>query len=55
MVLKIVAGILAVALLGAFLAPVILKLKELSLSAVLIIGFVMMLVDLWQSFKAKDD
>ena len=55
MVLKIVAGILAAGLLGAFLLPVVLKLKETALSAVLIIGFVMMLVDLWQSFKSKDD
>jgi len=55
MALKIIAGIIAALLLVAFLAPPVLKLKDEALTAVVLIGVVMMLVDLWQSLKAKDD
>jgi len=55
MPLKIVAGIVAAALLIAFLAPPALKLQDLALSSVILIGLVMMLVDLWQSLRSKDD
>jgi len=55
MALKIVAAIIAAALLIAFLAPPALKLKDVALSAVIAIGVVMMLVDLWQSLQSKDD
>lgn len=55
MTLKIIAGILAAALLAAFVAPPILKLQETPLTVVILIGFVMMLVDLWQSLQSKED
>lgn len=55
MAFKIVAGIIAAVLLLAFLAPPAVKLQDLALLAVMGIGVVMMLVDLWQSLQSKDD
>ena len=55
MAMKIVAGIVAAALLIAFLAPPVFKLQDVALSGVIGIGVVMMLVDLWQSLQSKDD
>lgn len=55
MPLKISAGILAVALMLIYLAPVVLKLQQLDLGIVVLAGIVMMLVDLWQSLKSKED
>jgi len=55
MPVKIFSAAVAVALMLAYLAPVVLKMKEIPLGVVLLIGFVMMLVDLWQSLQAKED
>ena len=53
--IKIAAGLVAVVLmLGYLLAPVF-KLKEIDLGIVIVIGLAMMLTDLWQSLKSKDD
>jgi hypothetical protein len=54
MFVKLVSAIVAVVLFFGYLAPVALKLKELSLAAVMAIGVVMMLVDLWQSLQRRD-
>jgi len=53
--LKILWGVVAVALMLAYLVPLVIKLKEVSLGAVVLIALAMMLVDLLQSLKAKDD
>ena len=55
MAFKIFAAIVAVVLMLAFLAPVVVKLQDVPLAAVVTIGFVLMLVDLWQSLQAKED
>lgn len=55
MIVKYLAGIIAVALVVIYLIPPIYKLKDLELGAVVLIGIAMMLVDLWQSLKSKDD
>jgi hypothetical protein len=55
MAFKILAGIVAVLLVGAFLAPPVVKLQDLALTGVILVGFVMMLVDLLQSLKSRDD
>jgi xanthosine utilization system XapX-like protein len=55
MAFKIFAGIVAAALLIAFLAPPAVKLQDLALLSVMGIGVGMMLVDLWQSLQSKDD
>jgi hypothetical protein len=51
---KIFAGLIAVALMLAYLLPLVLKLKEMALAGVVAIGVVMMLIDLWQSLRAGD-
>ncbi|HSW24152.1 MAG TPA: hypothetical protein VLJ62_15420 [Burkholderiaceae bacterium] len=55
MSLKIFAGIVAVVLFIAYLAPLVFKLKEVSLGVVILIALAMMLVDLFQSLKSKED
>ena len=55
MPVKIFAGIVAIALMIAFLSPVVFKLKDIPLGVVILIGLGMMLVDLWQSLQSKDD
>jgi len=55
MSIKIFSAVVAVALMLAYLSPVVFKLKDLALGAIILIGVVMMLVDLWQSLKSKDD
>ncbi len=52
---KIIAGIVAAALLLAYMAPVVWRLQDKALWVVAGIGTVMMLVDLWQSLRSKDD
>ncbi|MGA0024611.1 MAG: hypothetical protein ACO3F9_08190 [Burkholderiales bacterium] len=52
---KIFSGIVAASLLILFVAPVVLKLKELSLAAVALIGVTMMLFDLWQAIRSGED
>lgn len=47
--LKIFSAIVAVVLMVSYLAPVVLKLKEVALGVVILIGIGMMLRDLWQS------
>jgi hypothetical protein len=55
MALKIFSGLVAALLLIFFLAPVVIKLKSVALTAVILIGLVMMLIDLWQSLQSKED
>jgi hypothetical protein len=55
MALKIIAGTLAIALMLIYLAPVVWKLKDPALTVVVAAGIVMMLIDLWQSLKSKED
>jgi len=55
MIFKIIAGIVAAALLIIYMAPVVLRLQEISLWVISLIGIGMMLVDLWQSLQSKDD
>jgi hypothetical protein len=55
MLIKYLAGAVAAILLVAYLLPVVLKLKDMALGAVVAIGIAMMLVDLLQSLKSKED
>lgn len=55
MPIKYFAAVVAVILVVGFLVPVVLKLKDVALGAVIVIGIAMMLVDLLQSLKSKDD
>lgn len=55
MAFKIVTSIVAAALLILFVAPVVVKLKDVALSVVVLIGLVLMIADLWPSLRSKDD
>jgi hypothetical protein len=55
MLFKLLAGVVAVTLMVAFLLPPVVKLKDVALGVVICIGIAMMLVDLVQSLKSKDD
>jgi hypothetical protein len=54
MAMKIVAGLVAVALMVAYLLPPVLKLREIDLGIAIIVGLTLMAVDLWHSLQ-KDD
>jgi hypothetical protein len=54
MPIKIFSAVVAVVLMLGFLTPVVLKLKDLALGAVIVIGIAMMLIDLWQSLQSRD-
>jgi hypothetical protein len=53
--IKIFSGILAVLLLGAYVTPYAIKMKSIALVIVILIGFTMMAIDLWQSLRSKED
>ncbi|MDH3513658.1 MAG: hypothetical protein OEM83_02170 [Gammaproteobacteria bacterium] len=55
MTLKIIAGLVALILLLVYLGPVVFKLWDPALNIVILIGFAMMLIDLWQSLQSKND
>ena len=55
MPVKLVSAVIAVALLLGYLLPLAFKLKEVALVVVITLGVVMMLVDLGQSLRSKDD
>ncbi len=55
MAFKIAAGFVAAALLILFISPVVVKLKSVALSAVVLVGLTMMIIDTWQSLKSKGD
>ena len=55
MAIKIAAAVVAVFLLGAYLMALGFKLKEVDLAIVIVVGLGLMLVDLWQSLRARDD
>ena len=55
MPIKIISAVVAVALVLAYLSPVVFKLKDIALGLVILIGISMMLIDLWQSLQSKDD
>jgi hypothetical protein len=52
--LKIFSSVIAAALLIAYVSPVVFKLKDVALSAVVLIGLSMMITDIWHSLRSKD-
>ena len=55
MTARIVATLVAVALMLGYLAPLLVKMKDLALGSVILVGFVVMLADLWQTLRESDD
>ena len=52
---KIFAGLIALVIMLTYLAAPVIKLKDIALGVVVLIGVAMMLVDLWDSLQSKDD
>ncbi|MBK7060732.1 MAG: hypothetical protein IPI03_15625 [Rubrivivax sp.] len=52
--MKLIFGLLGAAMMIAFLLSLILKVKEVALIVVVMIGVVMMLVDLWNARNEAD-
>ena len=55
MLFKALASIFATILFLLFVGPVIVKLKEFSIIGVTLIGITLMVIDLWQSVRSKED
>ena len=55
MAIKIFAGIVAVVLFAGFVTPYVLKMKDIALGIVVLVGLVMMARDLWDTFQEKDE
>ena len=55
MAVKIVAAIVAIILMGAYMIAPVYKLQEVDLGIAIVLGMILMLIDLWQSLKSKDD
>jgi hypothetical protein len=55
MAVKLVAAAVAVILVLGYLLPPVFKLKDVALGVVITVGITLMLVDLLQSLKSKDD
>jgi len=55
MIFRILAGIIAVALLLTFLLPYVVKMQDIALGAVIVVGLALMARDLWDTFQEKDE
>lgn len=55
MIFKVLAGLAAVILLLGFLVPYVLKMQDIALGIVILIGLAMMARDLWDTFQEKDE
>lgn len=55
MAMKLFSAAVALGLLLAYLVPLVVKLEEVALGAVVSVGVVMMLVDLAQSLRSKEE
>jgi len=55
MAFKIFAGIVAVVLFAGFVLPYVLKMQDIALGIVVLIGIAMMARDLWDTFHEKDE
>lgn len=55
MTARIIAALIAIGLLVAYLAPMAFKMKNLPLAIVIMLGVVLMLVDMWHSLRESDE
>lgn len=55
MPIKLISAAVALALLLAYLLPLVFKLKEVSLGVIVGLGILMMLIDLRQSLQTKEE
>ena len=54
MLLKVIFGLIGIALMGIFVAPVVIKLKSIALIVVILIGVAMMTYDYIEFLREKD-
>ena len=54
MIFKVLAALAAVILLLGFLVPYVLKMQDIALGVVIIIGLALMARDLWDTLQEKD-
>jgi len=52
--MKLIFGLIGAALMIAFLGSIVIKVPEVALIGVMLIGIVMMVVDLWQARNEAD-
>lgn len=52
---KYFAACVALVLFLMFLAPVVIKLKDMALGAVILVGLALMALDLWESLHERDE
>lgn len=55
MIFRVLAGLVATILLLGFLLPYVLKMQDIALGAVILIGLAMMARELWDTFQEKDE
>jgi hypothetical protein len=55
MLIKYISAVIAVVMVVCFLLPPVLKLQDIALGVVILVGIAMMLADLWQSLQKKED
>jgi len=55
LLMKSFAGVVAMILMLGYLLPPVFKLKETDLAIAIVCGLVLMVIDLWQSLKSKED
>lgn len=53
--IAIAGGLVALGLLLLFLAPTLVKLKELALGTVILVGLVLAAIDTWQDLRNPED
>lgn len=51
MIIRILAAIVAIALLLAYVSPLMFKVKDAALAGVILVGTIAMLVDLWHTLR----
>jgi hypothetical protein len=52
---RIFASVVAAALLILFISPVVVKLKDVALTCVVLIGLTLMIADIWFTLRERDD
>jgi hypothetical protein len=51
---RIFCSVVAALLLMAYISPVVVKLKDVALSAVVLVGLSLMIADIWHSLRTRD-
>jgi hypothetical protein len=55
MPIKIVAAVIAVVLFLSYVGAILLKMKDVALGMIILVGVAMMLIDVWNSLERMED